>query len=38
MKLNLILYKKSPNSKLTFCFDPLPYMVAWLTEVFDGVS
>ena len=25
MKLNLILNKKSPNSKQNFCFDPLPY-------------
>ena len=26
MKLNLILNEKSPNSKLNFCFDPLPYI------------
>ena len=26
MKLNLILNKKSPNSKLNFGFDPLPYL------------
>ena len=25
MKQNLMLNKKSPNSKLNFCFDPLPY-------------
>ena len=26
MKQNLMLNKKSPNSKLNFCFDPLPYI------------
>ena len=28
MKQNLMLNKKSPNSKLNFCFDPLPYLSA----------
>ena len=28
MKQNLMLNNKSPNSKLNFCFDPLPYMLA----------
>ena len=28
MKQNLMLNNKSPNSKLNFCFDPLPYLQA----------
>ena len=31
MKQNLMLNKKSPNSKLNFCFDPLPYSLALLS-------
>ena len=36
MKQNLMLNNKSPNSKLNFCFDPLPY-ISLPTHVIYGL-
>ena len=38
MKLNLILNKKSPNSKLNFCFDPLPYQTVTQPSALGGLG